>query len=132
MTTTTEKVHGLLHLEGDEVTVQWRLARKTDYLGGDETHTNEEFEAVQKATIPISAISGANVRRPWWRFWSGPRIVLLASDLQALEAVAGQDGLRLAQQRRPRRQQCGQDQPDGRQRFGDGRLLLTRRWLRWR
>jgi hypothetical protein len=96
MTTTTEKVHGLLHLEGEEMTVQWRLARKTDYLGSDKTHTDEEFEAVQKASIPISAISGASVRRPWWKFWGGPRIVLLASDLQALEAVAGQDGLRLA------------------------------------
>ena len=96
MTTTTEKVHGLLHLEGDELTVQWRLARTTQYLGGESQHTDEDIEAVREATIPISAMAGALVRRPWWRFWSGPRIVLLASDLQALEAVAGKDGLRLA------------------------------------
>ncbi len=95
MTTTTEKVHGLLRLEGDEMTVQWRLARKTDYLG-TETYRTEEFEPVGEATIPLSAMAGAIVQRPWWRFWSGPRIVLVASDLQALEAVTGEDGLRLA------------------------------------
>ncbi len=96
MTTTTEKVHGLLRLEGDELTVQWRLARKTAYLGGESQHTDEDIEAVREATILISAMAGAIVKRPWWRFWSGPRIVLLASDLQALEAVTGKDGLRLA------------------------------------
>ena len=96
MTTTTETVHGLLRMEGDELTVQWRLARKTDYLGAAAQHTDEEFEAVREATIPLSAMAGAIVRRPWWRFWSGPRIVLMASDLRALEAVTGEDGLRLA------------------------------------
>ena len=96
MTTTTEKVHGLLRLEGDELTVQWRLARKTETLGGQAHHTDEDIEAVREAKIQISGMAGAIVQRPWWRFWSGPRIVLLASDLQALEAVAGEDGLRLA------------------------------------
>ena len=96
MTTTTENVHGLLRLEGDELTLQWRLARKTAYLGSESQHTDEEFEAVREANIPLSAMAGAIVRRPWWRFWSGPRIVLMASDLQALEAVTGEDGLRLA------------------------------------
>ncbi len=96
MTTTTEKVHGLLRLEGAELTVQWRLARKTTFLGSVEQHTDEDIEAVRETTIPLSAMASAIVRRPWWRLWSGPRIVLLASDLRALEAVAGEDGLRLA------------------------------------
>ena len=87
ITTTTETVHGLLRLEGDKLTVQWRLGRKTDHLGS-ESYTDEEFEPVCEATIPISALAGATVRRPWWRFWSGPRIVLVASDLQVLDAVA--------------------------------------------
>ena len=54
------------------------------------------LEAVREATIPVSTMAGAIVQRPWWRFWTGPRIVLVASDLQALEAVTGEDGLRLA------------------------------------
>jgi hypothetical protein len=94
MTTTTETVHGLLRLEGDEVTVQWRRARKIQDLGGATMGTDEEFEEVREAKIPLAAMAGAVIQRPWWRFWSGPRIVLLASDLQTLEAVAGEHGLR--------------------------------------
>jgi hypothetical protein len=96
MTTTRETVHGLLRLEDDELTVQWRAARKINYLGSEAHNTNEELDSVQEATIPLSAMASAVVKRPWWRFWSGPRIVLMASDLQALEAVTGEDGLRLA------------------------------------
>ena len=88
-------MHGLLRLEGDELTVQWRLARKIDYVGFS-IRTDEELEEVREARIPISSMAGSIVRRPWWRFWSGPQIVLEASDLQALEAVAGEHGLRLA------------------------------------
>ena len=76
--------------------MQWRLDRKTAYLGGLKSHTDEEIEAVHEVNIPISALAGATVRRPWWRFWAGPQIVLLASDLQALEAIAGEEGLGLA------------------------------------
>ncbi len=96
MTTTRETVHGLLRLEGDELTLQWRRGRKTNHMGSTAQHADEEFESVREATVPLSALAGAVVRRPWWRFWSGPRIVLLASDLQALDAVAGEHGLRQA------------------------------------
>ena len=96
MTSTKETVHGLLRLEGDELTMQWRLARTIVDLGGKAPRNEEEFEPVGEATIPLSAMAGATVRRPWWRFWSGPRIVLMASDLRVLEAVTGEDGLRLA------------------------------------
>ena len=85
MTTTTETVHGLLRLEGEELTVQWRRGRKIQDLGGTSMSSDEEFEAVREATIPLSAMSGAIVQRPWWRLWS-PRIVLFASDLRALDA----------------------------------------------
>ena len=58
MTTTTETVQGLLRLEGEELTVQWRLARKTEDLGGASHRTEEEFEPVGEATIPLSAMAG--------------------------------------------------------------------------
>jgi len=48
--------------------MQWRLDRKTAYLGGLKSHTDEEIEAVHEVNIPISALAGATVRRPWWRF----------------------------------------------------------------
>ena len=43
-TATTETVHGLLRLEGPDVTVQWRVARKTEEMKGDGYHTDEELE----------------------------------------------------------------------------------------
>ena len=87
-------MHGRLTLEEDQLTLQWRLARKrTNWNSGQ---TDEEFESVRDATIPLSAIEGVIVRRPWWRFWSGPRIVLVASDFRALEAIAAEEGIRLA------------------------------------
>ncbi len=95
MTTTTETTHGLLRLEGDNLVIQWRVARKTDHLGAAEMRTDEEFEAVKEVVVPLSGVAGAVVRRRWWEWFSGPRIVLRASDLQAFEAVTGEDGMRL-------------------------------------
>ena len=95
MTTTTETTHGLLRLDGDDLVIQWRLARKTDLLGAAEMRTDEEFEPVKEVVVPLSGVAGALVRRRWWEWFSGPRIVLRASDLQAFEAVTGEDGMRL-------------------------------------
>jgi hypothetical protein len=72
------------------------VARKTEEMKGDAYHTDEEFEQVREVTIPISSFAGAIVRRPWWKFWASPRVVLIASDLQVLDALAGEEGLALA------------------------------------
>jgi hypothetical protein len=95
-TATTETVHGLLRPEGPDVTGQWRVARKTEEMKGDGYHTDEELEQVREVTIPISALAGAIVRRPWWKFWASPCVVLIAPDLQVLDALAGEEGLALA------------------------------------
>jgi hypothetical protein len=95
MTTTTETVHGLLRLTAENLSIQWRLARKTDHLGG-EIRTDEELEAVRQVTIPLSGISGASVRRRWWEWPGGFRLELTAYDLQAFEEAAGQAGLKMA------------------------------------
>ena len=95
ITSTTETVHGLLRLEGERLVIQWRLGRKTDRIG-NEIRTDQEFEAVRQVVIPLDAVAGAAVRRRWWQLWSGPRLILTASDLQAFEEVAGEGGLRLA------------------------------------
>jgi hypothetical protein len=95
MTTTTETVHGLLLLDGERLVIQWRLGRKTQHLG-EEIRTDEEFEAVRQVVIPLDSIAGASVRRRWWQIWSGSRLILTATDLQAFEEVTGEGGLRLA------------------------------------
>lgn len=95
MTTTTETVHGLLRLAGETLTVQWRLARKTDHVGG-EIRTDEEFEAVREVQVPLRALASVNVRYRWWEWPLGPRLEIVASDLGAFETVAGQAGLKMA------------------------------------
>lgn len=95
ITTTTETVHGLLHLSEDHLLVQWRLARKTDHLGG-EIRSEEELETVRQVTVPLNGIAGAVVRHRWWEWPRGSRLVLTASDLSAFEEVAGQAGLKMA------------------------------------
>jgi len=94
MTTTTERVHGLLRVEGEEVVIQWRTAWEVQRLDSG-ISTDEEIDEVREARIPLSAFGGAFVRKRWWEFWRRPRIVLLATDLEAFEAVTGEDGLRL-------------------------------------
>jgi len=95
MTTTTERVHGLLRLDGNRLVIQWRLTRKTETLG-KEIRTDEEMEPVQEVVVPIRAVAGAAVRRPWWLFGTGLRLVLTAADLQSFDVLAGEGGLKLS------------------------------------
>jgi hypothetical protein len=95
ITSTTETVHGLLRLDGDRLVIQWRLARKTDHIGGSEIRTDQELEAVREVVLPLEVLAGAQIRRPVWRFFGSPSVALTAADLQAFEKVAGEGGLRL-------------------------------------
>jgi hypothetical protein len=93
ITSTHETVHGLLRLEGDQIYVQWRVARSTDRVGM-EIRTDREVEPVREVVVPLSAIAGAAVR--WrWKWPPGPYLVLTAADLRAFEEVAGAAGLSL-------------------------------------
>lgn len=95
MTTTTETFHGLLRLTEDHIVVQWRLARKTEHLGGG-MRTDEEVEPVRHITIPLSGIAGVSIRRPRWGWLGGSRLELTGSDLRVFEEVAGEAGFRMA------------------------------------
>lgn len=96
MSSTTETVHGLLRLEGGEVVMQWRLSRQTEHMGAASYRTEAEVEEVRELILPAAVFSGATVRRRWWDFVIGPRLVLRAADLRAFEEVAGEGGLKLA------------------------------------
>ena len=95
MTSTTETVHGLLRLDGDQLVIQWRLARHTERMGIGYS-TDDEMEAVREEVVPLGAVAGAYVRRRWWEFWRRPRLVLKAADLRAFDEIVGEDGLRLS------------------------------------
>jgi hypothetical protein len=95
MTTTTETVHGLLRLDREELTIQWRLARKVEHLGG-EIRSDEELEAVREVHVPLRGLVGALVKNRWWAWPLGLRLEITASDLGSFQEVAGQTGLKMA------------------------------------
>lgn len=90
---TTETVHGLLRLQGDDLVIQWRVHRSTDRYG-TEVRSDMEVEPVREVTVPLIRIANASVRRLWWE--RNPRLVLTAADLTAFEELAGAGGLSLA------------------------------------
>ena len=95
----TETAHGLVRLEADRLVIQWRVAVRTESLGSSWNRplyeTREEIEPVQEMVIPLASVAGAVVpQRRWWQF-TGPRLVLAATDLLAFEKIAGQQGLKL-------------------------------------
>lgn len=92
---TTQTAHGLVRLEPDRLVLQWRVAVETQLLDGSGYATREEIEPVQEMAIPLASVAGAVVpQRRWWQF-TGPRLVLTATDLLAFEKIAGQQGLKL-------------------------------------
>jgi hypothetical protein len=95
VTSTTETVYGLFRLEEQRVVVQWRLHRSTDQVGM-QVRTDAEVGEVREIAIPLAAVGGALLRRPWWAFGRRLTLVLTANDLQAMDALTGAAGLQLA------------------------------------
>jgi hypothetical protein len=91
---TTERVHGLLRLDGERLFIQWRLSRATQHMGM-QIRTDRELEPVREVEVPLSALAGAAVRWIWWRWPPGRYLVLTGADLRSFEEIAGQEGLRL-------------------------------------
>lgn len=89
---TTERIHGLLRLDGDRLVVQWRIARSTELVGW-QVRTDRELEPVREVVLPLHALAGAEVRTGGWR--RRTQFVLTAADLRAFEEIAGAAGLKL-------------------------------------
>jgi hypothetical protein len=93
VTSTTERIHGLLRLEGGRVVVQWRLSRQTEWVGA-QIRTDQEYDPVREVVLPLDALAGAVVRASGWRRIVGPQVVLTAADLRTFEELGGAAGLR--------------------------------------
>lgn len=94
ISSTRERIHGLLRLDGDRLVVQWRVDRQTERYGA-EIRTDLELDPVREVILPLGALAGAEVRAGGWRRLRGAQVVLTASDLRAFEEIAGAAGLRL-------------------------------------
>lgn len=93
VSSTTEKIHGVLRLESDALVVQWSTARETQRVGLV-IETERTLAPVREARLPLAALGGASLARPFWR-WPplGTVLRLRAADLHAFAALAGEAGL---------------------------------------
>lgn len=91
ITSTVDKLYGLLRLEGDHLVVQWRTAREISRVGR-EIRTDRELAPLYEVSLPLAGLSGAHLRERWWWFLRD-RLVLNASDLRAFDALVGEDGV---------------------------------------
>lgn len=93
VSSTTEKIHGVLRLEADALVVQWSTARETQRVGMV-IETERTLDPVREARLPFAALGGASLARPLWR-WPplGTVLRLRAADLHAFSTLAGEAGL---------------------------------------
>lgn len=92
VTSTVERVHGLLRIEGSRLVVQWRTRTTTDIMGARIT-TEEKVDELREVAVPISALASAVVRHPWPRWVRKPWLEITAADLRAFEALVGARGI---------------------------------------
>jgi hypothetical protein len=94
VTSTKEKVHGVLRLEADALVVQWSTARETQRVGWSIT-TERALDPVREVRIPLAGLAGAAMRWQWRRWPPGPALLLRAADLRAFEDLRGDPALML-------------------------------------
>lgn len=92
VTSTVERVHGLLRIDGRRLVVQWRIRTTTDIMGSRIT-SEEKVDDVREVEVPLSALASAAVRHPWPRWMRRPWLEITAADLRAFEALVGAGGI---------------------------------------
>lgn len=87
-----ETLQGLLVLQGEQLTVQWRREQQTNRYG-EEIRSDRAIDAVRTTAVPLAALASARLDERWWRRQAS--LVITAADLAAFDGVAGADGLQL-------------------------------------
>ncbi len=86
------RLEGLLHLDGDTITLEWSATRRTQALTLTGVKDEVDQSPVGTADIPVSWISRMRVTGGWWY----PRLQLWARRLEAFDGIPTAQGARLA------------------------------------
>lgn len=84
---TSFRVHGLLRLEGDLLTIQWGGAVQIQDVSPLSIRDDREVLPDERFTVPAADLYRAALVGGWWR----PRLTLQAKELGALAAVPGEE-----------------------------------------
>lgn len=91
VTTTEERRHGVLRLEGELLHVQWRVERQVQQIG-PEIRTDVQHDGLREVPVPVRLLGDARVRRRGRLWWKRTELVLTARDLVAFDGLAGPEG----------------------------------------
>jgi hypothetical protein len=83
--TTEWKLQGLLHHDGEVLTIEWTGTQKTEGIAPTGVVQKVEHLPPEAIDVPLEWITGAALTGGWW--W--PRLVLRASRLDAFDGVPG-------------------------------------------
>lgn len=87
----TDKLHGLLHFDGDTVTIEWTGTASIDEVSGLDVQSRTVAVPPMTLNIPLSSLRTAKLAGGWWR----PRVELTGNDVQILSQIPGESGGRV-------------------------------------
>lgn len=95
ISSTAERLDGLLVIDEAQLRVQWRRSRKIERVGLTEVRTDTETDPVGEVLIDLTRLGSAQMRRVWLRWPPGWYVALTARDLKVLEPLARTGGIPL-------------------------------------
>lgn len=92
-TTTSETVHGIIRLDGDVLRLQWRISREINKFNkyGAGHSSDSQQEAIREIEIPLEKLSGARIKRIWYRVPPKEVLLITTSDLQTFSKFTIED-----------------------------------------
>jgi hypothetical protein len=79
------RVTGLLHFDGETVTLEWSTARHLEQVSLTRVRVREEATPPELLDVPVTWIAEARLTGGWW----APRLTLRGRRLDAFDGVPG-------------------------------------------
>lgn len=84
---TSYRFHGMLRLDGDELTIEWSGSAQVQEVGTIEVRDEKIALPDEELTVHVSSLYRARTAGGWWR----PRLILEARELNALAIVPSEE-----------------------------------------
>ncbi len=88
MTSVSYRVKGLLHVDGDAITLEWAAIRMTEGITLTGVVDDVDYSPIASVALPASWIAEVRVTGGWW----APSLRLRARQLDAFRRIPGAQG----------------------------------------